>query len=88
VQEQQNSKILESMNARAAQQLRLQQAVEGLSVVAISYYMAGLVNYVGKAAKAAGVPVNPDLATGIALPVLAVAVWLGLHRLQKSLKRK
>lgn len=88
VQEQQNSKILESMNARAAQQLRLQQAVEGLSIVAVSYYMAGLVNYVAKAAKAAGVPVNPELATGIALPILAVGVWLGLHRLQKSLKRK
>jgi len=87
VQEQQNSKILASMNARAAQQLRLQQAVEGLSIVAISYYMAGLVNYVGKAAKAAGVPVNPDLATGIALPVLGVLIWLGLHRLQKKMKR-
>jgi uncharacterized membrane-anchored protein len=36
-QERQNSQILESMNTRAAQQLRLQQAVEGLSVAAISY---------------------------------------------------
>jgi uncharacterized membrane-anchored protein len=88
VQEQQNSKILESMNARAAQQLRLQQAVEGLSVVAISYYMAGLVSYAGKAAKAAGMDINTDLVTGIAVPVLALMVWLGLRRMHKQVKRK
>ncbi len=84
VQEQQNRQILESMNARAAQQLRLQQAVEGLSVAAISYYMAGLFGYVGKALKAAGVPINPDVATGLMVPVFAVGVWFGLRRLHKS----
>lgn len=83
VQEQQNRRILESLNSRAAQQLRLQQAVEGLSVVAISYYSIGLLNYVGKAAKAAGWPVNPDLATGLLIPVMVVVVWLGLRRMHK-----
>jgi uncharacterized membrane-anchored protein len=71
------------MNARAAQQLRLQQAVEGLSVVAISYYLAGLFSYAGKAAKAAGWPVNPDIATGILIPLIAIGVWLGLRRFHK-----
>lgn len=85
VQEQQNRKILQSMNRRAAQQLRLQQAVEGLSVVAISYYLAGLFSYAGKAAKAAGVPINPEIATGLLLPVIAGAVWLGLRRIHKSM---
>lgn len=84
VQEQQNRKILESLNKRAAQQLRLQQAVEGLSVVAISYYFAGLCSYVGKAAKAAGWPINPDIAIGVLIPVIAAGVWLGLQRLHKS----
>jgi uncharacterized membrane-anchored protein len=84
VQEQQNRRILESLNTRAAQQLRLQQAVEGLSVVAISYYSIGLVSYVGKALKAAGVPVNPDMATGVMIPVLVGAVWLGLRRMHHS----
>ena len=81
VQEQQNRRILESLNARAAQQLRLQQAVEGLSVVAISYYSIGLVAYAGKAMKAAGVPVNPDVLTGAAIPVMIAIVWLGLRRM-------
>lgn len=86
VQEQQNRKILQSLNTRAAQQLRLQQAVEGLSVVAISYYLAGLFNYAGKALKATGWPVNPDIATGILLPVIAIAVWLGLRKIHKKVK--
>ncbi|RZI41053.1 DUF3422 domain-containing protein [Herbaspirillum sp. HC18] len=85
VQERQNRQILQSMNTRAAQQLRLQQAVEGLSVVAISYYTAGLISYAGKAAKAAGWPVNPDIATGMLLPVIAAGVWLGLRRMHKSI---
>ena len=85
-QEQQNNQILQSMNTRAAQQLRLQQAVEGLSVVAISYYLAGLVSYAGKAFKAAGLHIDTDLTTGIAVPVLALVVWLGLKRLRKRFK--
>ncbi len=85
-QEQQNNKILHSMNTRAAQQLRLQQAVEGLSVVAISYYLAGLVSYAGKALKAAGLHIDTDLTTGIAVPVLALVVWLGVNRLRKRFK--
>jgi uncharacterized membrane-anchored protein len=85
VQERQNRQILQSMNTRAAQQLRLQQAVEGLSVVAISYYLVGLLGYAGKAAKAAGLHVNPDLATGILVPLVAAGVWLGLRRMHKSI---
>jgi uncharacterized membrane-anchored protein len=85
VQEQQNRQILQSMNRRAALQLKLQQAVEGLSVVAISYYMIGLLGYAGKAAKAAGLPLNPVIATGVLVPVVAAAVWLGLKRMHKRM---
>jgi uncharacterized membrane-anchored protein len=86
VQERQNRRILQSMNARAAQQLRLQQAVEGLSVVAISYYMVGLCSYVSKAAKSAGLPINTDIATGVIVPVVVVFVWMGLRRLHRQMK--
>lgn len=85
-QERQNSQILESMNARAAQQLRLQQAVEGLSVVAISYYLVGLVSYAAKGVKAAGVHIDTDLLIGIAVPVLAGAVWMGLRAMHHKFK--
>lgn len=46
--------LLKSMDNRAHLQLRLQETVEGLSVVVLSYYMLGIVGYGLKAAKAAG----------------------------------
>jgi uncharacterized membrane-anchored protein len=85
VQEQQNRQILQSMNARAAQQLRLQQAVEGLSVAAISYYVIGLAGYAAKAAKAAGLPINSDVGTGLLVPLVVAGVWLGLRRMHKRI---
>lgn len=87
-QEKQNSKILESMNNRAAQQLLLQQSVEGLSVAAITYYVAGLVSYVAKGVKAAGIHIDAELTTGLMIPGIALLVWLGLKRLHKSVKHK
>lgn len=88
VQERQNRKILQSMNTRAAQQLRLQQAVEGLSVAAVSYYTIGLCSYVSKAAKYAGLPINPDIATGIMVPIVVLTIWLGMRRMHRHIKHK
>lgn len=85
VQEQQNRKILQSLNARAAQQLRLQQAVEGLSVAAISYYVIGLISYAAKGLKAFGWHVNPDIAAGMLLPLIGISVWWGLRRLHTKI---
>lgn len=86
-QEKQNSQILASMNARAAQQLQLQQAVEGLSVVAISYYLVGLISYLIKGMKAGGLHLDAELITGVAVPVLALAVWFGVGRLRHRASR-
>ena len=44
----QNRDLLESMDRRASIQLRLQETVERLSVVAISYYAVGLLAYAAK----------------------------------------
>ena len=85
VQERQNRLILQSMNATAAQQLRLQQSVEGLSVAAISYYMIGLFSYSGKAAKAVGLVGNPDIGIGVLVPFVAAGVWLGLRQMHKRM---
>lgn len=86
VQELQSRQILLSMNARAAQQLRLQQAVEGLSVAAISYYVIGLLSYAGKAAKDAGLIAHADLFIGLFVPVVAVGVWFGLKKMHARVK--
>lgn len=87
LQEQQNRKILHSMNHRAAQQLRLQQAVEGLSVAAISYYVVGLISYGSKALKSLGLNLNVELVTGLAIPLVLTTVWLGLRRLHHTLSK-
>ena len=78
--ERQNQALLAATARRAKLQLRLQQTVEGLSVAAIVYYLAGLVGYGAKALKAAGAPISPDLVTGAAVPVLALGAWLVLQR--------
>lgn len=46
VAERRSQALLDSMNVRAEQQLRLQETVEGLSVVAISYYAVSLLGYI------------------------------------------
>ena len=71
--EKQNQALLGSMDRRAKLQLRLQQTVEGLSIAAVTYYVVGLVGYAAKAMKASGVHVEPDIAMGVAIPVVAVA---------------
>ena len=68
--EEKNADLLKSMNRRAKVQLRLQETVEGLSVVAISYYLLSLIGYAAKGLKAAGLPVDTDVAQLVALPII------------------
>lgn len=85
--EQQNRDLLQSMNRRAQLQLRLQETVEGLSVVVLSYYLVGLVSYALKALHKLGLPWNPELATGMAIPVVIAVVGWGMHRMRRNLTR-
>jgi uncharacterized membrane-anchored protein len=84
--EQQNQQILQAMNRRGRLQLRLQQAVEGLSVVVITYYGVSIVGVLAKAAKAAGSDWNPDVVMGISVPLVAAAVFFGVHRVRLALE--
>lgn len=85
IEQQQNSQdLLDAMNRRQKAQLLLQGAVEGLSVAAVTYYGAGLVGYLAKGAKATGLNLAPDVAVAISIPLIALAVWLGIRRLHRS----
>jgi uncharacterized membrane-anchored protein len=86
--ERQNVELLDMMNRRSRLQLRLQETVEGLSVAAITYYTVGLVGYAAHALDAAGLPVNKDIAVGIAIPVVALAAWWGLRRFRRALQKQ
>ncbi|MBV7409423.1 DUF3422 family protein [Maritimibacter sp. DP1N21-5] len=83
----QNQKLLESMDRRADLQLRLQETVEGLSVVAISYYAVSLLGYL-TAPVAAALHVDKVLWTaGLVVPVVLV-VWLSGRAVRKQLMHK
>ncbi|MCX7660099.1 MAG: DUF3422 domain-containing protein [Caldimonas manganoxidans] len=86
-QQQSSQALLDAMNRRQKAQLMLQSAVEGLSIAAITYYGAGLVGYLAKGAKAAGLPLLVDVVVAAAIPVIAAAVWVGLRRLHAAAHR-
>jgi uncharacterized membrane-anchored protein len=65
--------------------LRLQQTVEGLSIAAITYYVVGIVGYGAKALQTAGLRVQPDVAVGVAIPVVVILVAYALRRTRRKL---
>jgi len=80
----QNQRLLESMDQRADLQLRLQRTVEGLSVVAISYYAVSLMTYLAyPVAKLLDMSKEVLVAT-LVVPIVAV-VWLLVRRIRNSL---
>lgn len=83
----QNRDLLQSMDRRARLQLLLQETVEGLSVVAITYYVLGLLSYAAKAAKPLHLPFDVEGVPGLALPVALALVWWGVHRVRRRLLR-
>ncbi len=83
--ERQNQELLASMDRRAATQLRLQQAVEGLSVAAITYYVVSLVEHAAKGLKAAGYKVDAELVGGAAIPVVVLLILFGVRRLRRRI---
>ena len=82
--ETQNGEVLRTMNERARLQLRLQQTVEGLSVAAISYYIASLAHHVFEGMHAGGVHVDPAVATAMAVPFVLAFVGYVVWRTRKT----
>ena len=82
--ERQNLQLLESMNRRVKLQLRLQSTVEGLSIAAITYYIASLVGRFAEALEALGLHVNPAVAEGVAIPMAAIGMALGVRRIRRA----
>ncbi|MEM1129404.1 MAG: DUF3422 domain-containing protein [Pseudomonadota bacterium] len=81
----QNQKLLEWMDKRADLQLRLQQTVEGLSVVAISYYAVNLALYVfGPVGSGLGLDKSVQAAV-VTLPVVYL-VWLMVRRIRRKVE--
>lgn len=84
--ERQNQALLTSMDLRAKMQLRLQETVEGLSIVAITSYVVNLIGSITKAANTTDwVNLNPTLVTGLSIPIVLIIVALGVRRIHKKI---
>ena len=86
--EAQNQALLKSMDRRAQMQFSLQQTVEGLSVVVITYYILALCGYLLKAADSFDLGVSPERTIALMLPVVLLMVWMLTRRLHKRIKRQ
>lgn len=82
--ERQNQELLAQMNQRARLQLHLQETVEGLSVVVLTYYGSQLVQYLAKGTKELH-HASPDVITAVSIPLIAALVAWATHRLRKRL---
>lgn len=86
--ERQSQELLAAMNRRVKLQLRLQSTVEGLSVAAVTYYVSALVGRLAEGLHETGLPVRPAVAEAVAVPIVAVLVWLGVRRVHRMVARE
>ena len=80
----QNAQLLHSMERSAKTQLRLQQLVEGFSVIALSYYLLGLTGYLLKG----GEHFWPRLDAVAVLTLLVVPTVLGVWFIVRVMKHR
>ena len=71
------------MDRRADMALRLQRTVEGLSVVAISYYAVSLAGYVA-APVVEALGVAKPVAMAVLVPVVMGVVWLAVRWVRRG----
>jgi uncharacterized membrane-anchored protein len=86
--ENQNARVLVALNRSAKMQLRLQHLVEGVSVVAISYYSVSLLSYL-----LAGFEEHTSrqlirTIEGGAVPLVIGLVFVSLRRLRRNILRE
>ena len=79
VQERQVTELLHGMNRTAGTQLKLQHAVEGLSVVAISYYAVSLISHFLGALHEFDAGFNTALAEGALIPIVIILTFLSVR---------
>lgn len=84
IEQQQSSEAnLVALNRRQRMQLHLQSTVEGLSIAAITYYVAGLAGYLTKGFNTLGYSLSPELAAACSIPIAGLAVWHTARRLRR-----
>lgn len=78
----QNKTVLETIAETSRSQLRLQHTVEGLSTIAITYYLLGIFGY-ALTEPLAGLGWEKNTVVSIAAPVALLSVWLSLRSIRR-----
>ena len=79
----QNQSVLDTISTTSRSQFRLQQTVEGLSIIAISYYALGILGYVFEGLHDV-LPYPKGTMLALSAPVVVGLVFLAIHRIRKA----
>jgi uncharacterized membrane-anchored protein len=85
--ESQNLALLQSVDKTTKSQVLLQHTVEGLSVIVIAYYVAGLAGYVFKGLSEIGWLNNANIASAVFVPI-AIGLAFGITTFSKKYLHK
>lgn len=86
--EEQNLSLLKSVDETTKNQVHLQQTVEGLSVIVLTYYITGIANYFFKGVSEWGLIQSPGLATAGCLPISFLIAFGLVYRVKRALTRR
>jgi len=87
--EDQNASLLASVEERTRAQVHIQQAVEGFSVLAITYYGIGLIKACLDGLNAAGIDVDfLKPAFPVVIPIALYAVWRTVRHVRSSINAR
>ncbi len=82
----QNADLLRSMDERTGAQLRMQEAVEGLSIFAISYYVIGLIKFLLEGVGVFGLHLEKP-GTAIAVPLVLGFAWYSVRKVRRRIRK-
>ncbi|MFK0088493.1 DUF3422 domain-containing protein [Pseudomonas sp. NPDC090755] len=82
--EEQNAEILRSLNARAESQIKIQRAVEGLSIIAITYYLLSLFKLIYAGLHTLGAPLSERDGLLALAPLAILILVVVLLRIRKA----
>ena len=83
----QNKNLLESMELRARAQLRLQETVESLSIVAITYYVVGLLSTLVKPIDFDKIFISKSVFLSLSVPIILIFTWYIAKMVRKRIKK-
>ncbi|HEU0196912.1 MAG TPA: DUF3422 domain-containing protein [Nevskiaceae bacterium] len=79
--EEQNGRILRNLSVRADTQIHIQRAVEGLSIIAISYYLFSLAHLFYEGLHTMGLDISPRSALLTGAPIVGVILAVVAYRI-------